>query len=200
MQLKGVAQQPNAVSLEMNQAAWMVTHRSIIERSGQYFQVYKQVMAWKGLNVKEKWCNVTESESATAHGINRYQVFQRKLRERILIPLIHATQCVLSALSWHCSCFFMIPRTRNSHKDGWTIRVLGFDSRRGLGVLFTTAVSRTALGSTQLPIQWIRGTLSLGVKRPEREADHSSPSSAEIKEWVELYLHSPIRLHGVVIS
>jgi hypothetical protein len=23
------------------------------------------------------------------------------------------------------------------------------------------------------------------------EADHSHPSSAEVKEWVELYLHSP---------
>jgi hypothetical protein len=34
----------------------------------------------------------------------------------------------------------------------------------------------------------------------EREADHSPPSSAEVKEWVELYLHSPIRLHGVVLS
>jgi hypothetical protein len=30
-----------------------------------------------------------------------------------------------------------------------------------------------------------------GVKRPGREADHSPPSSAEVKEWVELYLHSP---------
>jgi hypothetical protein len=35
---------------------------------------------------------------------------------------------------------------------------------------------------------------------PEGEADHSPPSSAEVKEWVELYLHSPIRLHGVVFS
>jgi hypothetical protein len=26
--------------------------------------------------------------------------------------------------------------------------------------------------------------------RLEREADHSPPSSAEVKEWVELYLHS----------
>jgi hypothetical protein len=25
----------------------------------------------------------------------------------------------------------------------------------------------------------------------EREADHSPPSSAEVKEWVELYVHSP---------
>jgi hypothetical protein len=36
----------------------------------------------------------------------------------------------------------------------------------------------------------VPGVLSLGVKRPGREADHSSPSSSEIKEWVELYLHS----------
>jgi hypothetical protein len=43
----------------------------------------------------------------------------------------------------------------------------------------------------QFPIQWVPGALSLGVKRPGREADHSAPSSAEVKEYVELYLHSP---------
>jgi hypothetical protein len=31
----------------------------------------------------------------------------------------------------------------------------------------------------------------MGVKRPVRAADHSPPPSAEVKEWVELYLHSP---------
>jgi hypothetical protein len=36
---------------------------------------------------------------------------------------------------------------------------------------------------------------TLGVKRPGREADHPPPCSAEVKECVELYLHSPIRLH-----
>jgi hypothetical protein len=41
---------------------------------------------------------------------------------------------------------------------------------------------------------------SLGVKRPGREADHSPPSSAKVKECMELYLHSPIRLHGVVLG
>jgi hypothetical protein len=56
--------------------------------------------------------------------------------------------------------------------------------------LFTT-VSRTALGPTQPPIQWVRGALFLGVKRPGREADHSPPSSTEVKECVELYLHFP---------
>jgi hypothetical protein len=30
-----------------------------------------------------------------------------------------------------------------------------------------------------------------GVKRQGREADHSPPSSAEVKEWVELYIHYP---------
>jgi len=32
-----------------------------------------------------------------------------------------------------------------------------------------------------------------------READHSPPSSTEVKERVEMYLHSPVRLHGVVL-
>jgi hypothetical protein len=39
--------------------------------------------------------------------------------------------------------------------------------------------------------EWVPGTLSLRVKRPGRVADHSSPSSAEVKECVELYFHSP---------
>jgi hypothetical protein len=53
-----------------------------------------------------------------------------------------------------------------------------------------TLFSLTALGPTHPPIQWVPGALSLGVKRQGREADHSRPSSAEVKEWVELYLHS----------
>jgi hypothetical protein len=62
---------------------------------------------------------------------------------------------------------------------GLTIGVLGFDSRLSI-FLFTTA-SRTALGPTQPPIQWIRAALSLGVKRPGHEVDHSPPSSAKVK-------------------
>jgi hypothetical protein len=45
-----------------------------------------------------------------------------------------------------------------------------------------------------------QGLFPWGLKRPGREADHSPPSRAEVKEWVELYLHSPICLHGVVLS
>jgi hypothetical protein len=64
---------------------------------------------------------------------------------------------------------------------GWTTGVLGFECRRGLGIFLFATASRTALGPTQPPIQWIPGTLSLGVKRQGREADHSLPSSAEVK-------------------
>jgi hypothetical protein len=67
---------------------------------------------------------------------------------------------------------------------GWTIGVLGFDFRRGLGIFLFTTVSRTALWPTQPLIQWVPGALSLGVKRPGGEADHSHPSSTEVKnEW-----------------
>jgi hypothetical protein len=39
-----------------------------------------------------------------------------------------------------------------------------------------------------------------GVKRPGREADHSPPSSAKVKEWAGIYLHSPSTPHGMVLS
>jgi len=65
---------------------------------------------------------------------------------------------------------------------------------RILGIFLFTTASRTALGPTQPPIQWIPAALSLRVKRQGLEADHSRPSSAEAKEWEELYLRSPIRL------
>jgi hypothetical protein len=57
-----------------------------------------------------------------------------------------------------------------------------------------------ALGPTQPPIQWVLGALSLGVKQPGSEADHSPPSSAKVKN-VWSYTPTPlICLHGVVFS
>jgi hypothetical protein len=48
-----------------------------------------------------------------------------------------------------------------SRDTGWTIGILGFDSRWGMGIFLFTTASRTALGPTQPPIQWVRGSLSL---------------------------------------
>jgi hypothetical protein len=58
-----------------------------------------------------------------------------------------------------------------------------FESRQGLGIFLFTTASRTALEPTQPPIQWVPGALSLGVKRPGCEAEHSPPSSAEVNAW-----------------
>jgi hypothetical protein len=40
-------------------------------------------------------------------------------------------------------------------------------------------------GPTQLPVQWVPGTLSPEVKGPGREADHSTLTSVEVnKMWI----------------
>jgi hypothetical protein len=45
--------------------------------------------------------------------------------------------------------------------------------------------SRSALGPTPSLIQWVLWVLSTGVKRQGREADHSPPTSAEVKKtWI----------------
>jgi hypothetical protein len=62
------------------------------------------------------------------------------------------------------------------------IGVLGFDSQLGLGIFLFTTTSRMALGSTHPPLQWVQGALSLAVKWPGHEAEHSPPSSTKIKE------------------
>jgi hypothetical protein len=69
-----------------------------------------------------------------------------------------------------------------------------------LGIFLSATASRPTLGPTQPPIQEIPEVLSPGVKRSVREADHSPQSSAEVRECVELYLHSPIRLHDMMLS
>jgi hypothetical protein len=76
--------------------------------------------------------------------------------------------------------------------DDWGSRVR-FPA--GLGIFLFTTASRTALGPTQPHIQWVPRALSLGDK-----ADHSPPSDVEVKECVELKLHSPLCLHGVVLG
>jgi len=59
---------------------------------------------------------------------------------------------------------------------------------------------QTGSGATRPIIQWVRGALSLGVKLPGHEADHSPPSSVDMNNaW--RYTSTPtIRLHGVVFS
>jgi hypothetical protein len=64
---------------------------------------------------------------------------------------------------------------------GYGLDDRGFGSRQGLGTFLFTTASRPALGPIQPPVQWVPGALSLGVKQPSSETDHSPPSSAEVK-------------------
>jgi hypothetical protein len=63
----------------------------------------------------------------------------------------------------------------------------GLDDRgsilgRGSDCFLFTTMTRPALGATKLPIQWVPGTFTLGLMRPRREADHSPPSTVEVKD------------------
>jgi hypothetical protein len=60
---------------------------------------------------------------------------------------------------------------------------------------------QTGSGSHSASYQiFTRSSFSGGKKLPRSEADHSPQSSAEVKECVELYLTSPIRLHSMMLS
>jgi hypothetical protein len=63
------------------------------------------------------------------------------------------------------------------------LRSIYFAEHFALERIFLLApASRPALGPTQPPVQWVPGVLSPGGKaRPGRDADHSPPSSAEVK-------------------
>jgi hypothetical protein len=51
--------------------------------------------------------------------------------------------------------------------------------------IFSSRSSRPVLGPTQPPVQWVPGALSPGKKLPGREADHSPPTSADVKKtWI----------------
>jgi hypothetical protein len=52
------------------------------------------------------------------------------------------------------------------NKLGYGLDDRGFESRYWLGIFLFTAASRTALGTTQPPIQWVQGVLTLEIKLP----------------------------------
>jgi hypothetical protein len=72
------------------------------------------------------------------------------------------------------------------YSDGLQAGQFGFDSRQGNIFHFSTAI-RPTLRLTQPPIQWVPVTISLVVKRPEHEADHSPQNSAKVNEPPHMY-------------
>jgi hypothetical protein len=82
------------------------------------------------------------------------------------------------ALCWKVSWGSSVGRATGYGLDD---AMIGIRFPAGLGMFLFGTTSRPTLGPTQPPIQWVPGALSPGIKRPDREADHSDPSSAEVK-------------------
>jgi hypothetical protein len=106
----------------------------------------------------------------TTHGTVCYSLF---LLTVLLITDLIVYQTISSNfITWHSWLRAGRPRGRGSSPG----RVKNF---------FFSTSARLALGPTQPPIQWVLGSLSPGVKRQGREADHSPPASAEVKKmWI----------------
>jgi hypothetical protein len=90
-------------------------------------------------------------------------------------------------LVWRLNCTFVLEVTGSNF----------LDSR--VGQDFFSTASRPALGHTHPSLYWVLVSVSAGVKRSGREAEHYFPSSAEIKN-VDLYFHSPICLHVTMLN
>jgi hypothetical protein len=74
------------------------------------------------------------------------------------------------------------PGELDRFSDGLRTRRLGRDSRQEQDIILWSTVSKSAMGYTQPPIQWVPG-----VKRPGHEDDHSPPFAAEVKNGGAIY-------------
>jgi hypothetical protein len=68
-----------------------------------------------------------------------------------------------------------------------------------MGFLLATQ-SRLALWPTQPPIQWVPRALTSLIKQPEHEADHSPPSSVNVKNAWSYTSTPPMCVHGMVLN
>jgi hypothetical protein len=119
--------------------------------------------------------------------------------------VLHERQCALLSSDSHSNVFTLtslamwkyVPRDWNHFSS--SIHPLfsrdssvgiatdyGLDGRgsipcSGKRFIYYVTASRPALRPNQPPIQWVLGSLSAGIKRQGREADHSSPSIADVK-------------------
>jgi hypothetical protein len=67
------------------------------------------------------------------------------------------------------------------------------------GKILFSITSRPSLGPTQPPIHWVPAANSSKVKR-KRRGTENSPILVPRLSMVELYLHSPVRLHDMELN
>jgi hypothetical protein len=77
--------------------------------------------------------------------------------------------------------YFGVPSLLSQYSDGLRGGRSRFDSQQGQESFLYSTVSRLALEPTLPPTQWVPGALSPGGNQPGREATHSPPASADVK-------------------
>jgi hypothetical protein len=82
---------------------------------------------------------------------------------------------------------------RNGLDDRW------FESQQGLGIILHHRV-QTDSGAHPASHPMCTKGFSLGVKWLGREADHSSPSRAEVKNARSYTSTTPLCFHGMMVS
>jgi hypothetical protein len=111
---------------------------------------------------------------------------------------------VIWLLCWKIFLFFMLyvtgAGTAQWHSAG--LRAGWWGVRIPIGAGNFSPHHRVPIGSGAHHASYATGNrgFSLGVKRPGCETDHSSPSSAEVKNEWSYTSTPPVRLHGVVLS
>jgi hypothetical protein len=80
----------------------------------------------------------------------------------------------------------------------WDYRGVGVRFPAGQEIFLSSVTSRSAAGATHSPIQWGVGDCFPGVKQQGSEADHLHLVLR--LRMVEIYLHSPIPLHVMVLN
>jgi hypothetical protein len=82
---------------------------------------------------------------------------------------------------------------------GWIVKVSEFESQHGQDFPVFHVI-QTGSGAHQASYPMGIGVLSLAIKQPGHEADHSPPASTKGQEYMDLYIHSPIDPHDVVLN
>jgi hypothetical protein len=130
-----------------------------------YWLALTLVLQWPVSNGRSEYLNVITLLGKTnrCHCTRQIGIITRRKR-RSVAGKFFAFFFARSTLCYWLNLYCFLIQSRDSSVGialgyGWTIGVLGFDSRRGLGIFLFTTASRTALGPTQPPIQWEPGAL-----------------------------------------
>jgi hypothetical protein len=105
----------------------------------------------------------------------------------LVLSIFFPSYCDVSEARRYFASTIQVARSRVSSGSivsdyGLDDRAIGVRSPVGAKIFPLVSASRPALGPTQPPVKWVQGVLSPGVKaRPGLDADHSHPSSAEVK-------------------